>query len=244
MSRAANAIALHDGDDRQGLWRWLLSAAIILAIQAAMAIVLVGWYARSQHEETIAPAIEVSLAPVQASSPEMEHQDVAVGPRMQQAEEQPKEPPKPEDKPVEQVQPPPQQKAEVTLPTEQQKVDEPKPEYQPAAPETRAPPPTPNTGRFTAAASNAYLALVAGHLQRFKHYPAAAHGAIGKVVMHFVLNRDGKVVEGRVVKSSGNPILDQEALAILHRADPFPPFPAAKPGPSDAYTAPISFDRD
>jgi protein TonB len=164
---------------------------------------------------------------------------------MQQAEETPKEPPK-QEKPVEQVEqpPPPQQQAEVTLPQETPKqIEQPMPEPQPPAPETRAPPKTQHIGEFTQASANAYNALVFGHLQRFKRYPAAAKGASGTATVRFELNRAGDVIDSELSKSSGNAALDREALDLLRRASPFPPFPALKPGMRDTYLAPVSFAR-
>jgi periplasmic protein TonB len=49
------------------------------------------------------------------------------------------------------------------------------------------------------------------------------------------------VISSKVTKSSGNQILDREALEILHRASPFPAFPAAKPGTQDSFIAPVTF---
>ncbi len=237
------ALALHL-PERHGFARWIFSAAMIVATHAAIIASMLLWHARTPVAPTVAPAIAVSLAPVEGSSPEIQHQDIAAGPTMQQAADQPKEQPKAEDKAMEQVVPPPQQQADVTLPTEQKKVEKPKQEVTPPAPETRAPPPTPHIGRFTQAASNAYMARILGHLQRFRRYPAAAHGAVGTVMVRFVLNRTGEVIKTEVTKSSGNSVLDQEALTILRRASPFPPFPAAKPGADDFYIAPLKFDRD
>ena len=48
-------------------------------------------------------------------------------------------------------------------------------------------------------------------------------------------NRAGEVINSEVTKSSGNGALDREALDILHRANPFPAFPTAKPGADDFY---------
>jgi protein TonB len=239
-----NAFALHL-PERSGFWRWLLAAALIIAAHAAIIASMLLWYKQEPPAPRIVPAIAVSLAPAESSSPTTDNQEVAIGPEMQQAEAQPQEPPKVEDKPVEPLvqPPPPQQQADVTLPTEQKEVEKPKPEYTPPAPETRAPPPTPKIGRFTPAASNAYNALILGHLQRFKRYPAAARGAVGTVMVRFVLNRAGVVIKSEVTKSSGHSVLDEEALSILRRASPFPPFPAAKPGDEDYYIAPIRFDR-
>jgi periplasmic protein TonB len=240
-----NAFALHL-PERHGLSRWTLAGLTILIAHAAIVAVVAFWYARRPVEPNILPAIAVTLAPVEASSPQVQNQDIAVGPTMQQAEAAPIEPPKVEEKPLEQViQPPsPPQQAEVTLPqVEPKEVEKPKPQEQPPAPETRAPPKTEHVGQFTQAGSNAYNALVFGHLQRFKRYPSSARGAQGTVVVTFVLNRTGAVMKSAVTKSSGNDVLDREALEILRRASPFPPFPAAKPGSQDSYIAPVNFAR-
>jgi protein TonB len=240
-----NAFALHL-PQRRGLSRWTVAAVMILLAHAAIVAAVGLWYARRPAEPNILPAIAVTLAPVEASSPQIQDQDIAVGPTMQQAEAAPIEPPKVEEKPVEQVvQPPsPPQQAEVTLPqVEPKQVEKPKPEQRPPAPETRAPPKNEHVGQFTQAGSNAYNALVFGHLQRFKRYPSSARGAQGTVVVRFVLNRAGAVIESAVTKSSGNDVLDREALEILRRASPFPQFPEAKPGFQDSYVAPVNFAR-
>jgi protein TonB len=239
-----NAFALHL-PERPGLSRWALAGLTILIGHAAIMIMVGSWYARRPVEAKIVPAIAVTLAPVEASSPRIENLDIAVGPTMQQAEVAPKEPPKVEEKQVEDVHTPslPQQ-AEVTLPqVEPKEVERPKPQEQPPAPETRAPPKTEHVGQLTQAGSNAYNALVFGHLQRFKRYPSSARGAQGTVVVRFVLNRAGAVMESAVTKSSGNDVLDREALEILRRASPFPAFPGAKPGSQDSYIAPVNFAR-
>ena len=238
-----NAFTLHLPEGR-GLSRWTLAGVTILIAHAAIVAAIALWYARRPVAPTILPAIAVTLAPVESSSPEIQNQDIAVGPTMQQAEAAPKEPPKVEEKPVEEVvQPPsPPREAEITLPlAEPKQLEKPKPEDRPPAPETRAPEKTEHVGQFTQAGSDAYNALVFGHMQRFKRYPSAAHGASGTVVVRFVLNRAGAVIESAVTKSSGNDVLDREALEILRRASPFPPFPAAKPGLQDSYVAPVNF---
>jgi len=240
-----NAFALHL-PERRGLSRWTLAAITILMAHAAIVVAIAWWHARRPVEPNILPAIAVTLAPVESSSPEVQAQDIAVGPTMQQAEAAPPEPPKVEEKPVERVEQPPSppQQADVTLPQDEPKdVEKPKPVVQPPAPETRAPPKSDHIGQFSEAGSNAYNALVFGHLQKFKRYPSAARGASGVVMVQFVLNRAGDVIESAVTKSSGSDVLDREALAILRRASPFPGFPAAKPGAQDTYIAPVNFAR-
>ena len=240
-----NAFALHL-PERRGISRWTLAGVTIVLAHAAIVASVALWYARRPVEPNILPAIAVTLAPVESSSPEIQDRDIAVGPTMQQAEAAPPEPPKVEEKQEEPVvqPPPPQQQADVTLPKADKEVEEPKPVPEPPAPETRAPPKSDHVGVFSQAGSNAYNALVFGHLQKFKRYPSAAHGKLGKVVVSFVLNRAGDVIDNTVTKSSGNTVLDREAIEILRRASPFPPFPAAKPGPQDLYIATINFDQD
>lgn len=57
------------------------------------------------------------------------------------------------------------------------------------------------------------------------------------------LNRAGDVIEIEVSRSSGNAVLDREAIDLLRRASPFPAFPVAKQGTRDIYLAPVSFAR-
>jgi periplasmic protein TonB len=231
--------------ERPGVSRWMLAGAAIVALHAA-AIGAIGiWSARHTTEPTLLPAIAVTLAPMDAASPTIQDQDIAVGPTMQQAEAVPVEEHKVEEKPLEQVvqPPPPPQQAEVTLPQEEQKIEKPEPQPVTPAPETRALPKNAKIGEFTEAGSNAYNALVVGHLEKFKRYPAAARGVQGTVLLKFALNRSGEVISSEVSKSSGNSVLDHEALEILRRANPFPPFPVAKPGAQESYIWPANFFR-
>jgi periplasmic protein TonB len=239
-----NAFALYL-PERNSVPRWMLAGITILAAHAALISAIAFWYARQPVEPNILPAIAVTLAPQDAAAPTLQDQDVAVGPTMQEAPAVPMQERKVEEKPPEEVvqPPPPPQQAEVTLPEREQKLEKPEPMPVAPAPETRALPKNARIGEFTEAGSNAYNALVFGHLQRFKRYPMAANGAAGTVFVRFALNRAGEVISSEVSKSSGNSVLDHEALDILRRASPFPPFPAAKPGALDSYIAPVNFAR-
>ncbi|WP_170850204.1 MULTISPECIES: energy transducer TonB [unclassified Beijerinckia] len=225
--------------------RWIIAAVVIVMVHAAAVALLVTDFSRVPDKPITIAAIAVTLAPVEASSPSQQDQDVAIGPAMQQTDAVPQEQPKTQEKPVEQVaKAPPLEQADVALPREEPKaVEKPQETPQPPVPETLAPPKTDRIGQFTEASSNAYNALVFGHLQRFKRYPREARGASGTTVVKFVLTRAGEVAESEVTKSSGNAVLDREALEILKRASPFPAFPTVKPGERDIYIAPVSFGR-
>ncbi|MFQ5913309.1 MAG: energy transducer TonB [Nitrospinota bacterium] len=58
-------------------------------------------------------------------------------------------------------------------------------------------------------------------------YPdaAAAEKVRGKVVLRFVVTRDGQLATLELVQSSGFPLFDEEALMAIRRAAPFPKFP-------------------
>ena len=81
------------------------------------------------------------------------------------------------------------------------------------------------------------------HIERFKRYPLEAreHGEQGLVRVAFAIDRDGWVRSSRVVQSSGSSDLDQEALAMLTRAQPVPRPPDRIPTRELSFLVPIKF---
>ncbi|MFT6352418.1 energy transducer TonB [Neptuniibacter pectenicola] len=93
------------------------------------------------------------------------------------------------------------------------------------------------------AARQSYLSKVLVRIARVKRYPRSARkdGATGTVVVNFVIQKNGRVKSSRIVTSSGDSRLDEEATAMLLRASPFPSIPAELgEGPLD-LTLPIEF---
>lgn len=90
---------------------------------------------------------------------------------------------------------------------------------------------------------DSYLGRVLAQLNRFKQYPRAARQARieGVVMLHFVMDADGKVQSAEIAKSSGRPILDAEALALIQRAQPLPALPADFPTRTLDAVVPIAF---
>jgi protein TonB len=90
---------------------------------------------------------------------------------------------------------------------------------------------------------DSYLGRVLAQLNRFKQYPRLARQARieGVVMLHFVMDADGKVVSSEIAKSSGRPILDTEALALIQRAQPLPALPADFPTRTLDAVVPIEF---
>ncbi|MFO1107586.1 MAG: energy transducer TonB [Bradyrhizobium sp.] len=94
-----------------------------------------------------------------------------------------------------------------------------------------------------AAAVASYKQMVAAHLQRFKQYPPAAKaaGQQGTARVSFTLSRSGQVLSAGLGGSSGHSALDAETLAMVRRAQPFPPFPPDVKQSSISFGAPVAF---
>jgi protein TonB len=76
-------------------------------------------------------------------------------------------------------------------------------------------------------ARHPYFARLMAWLQRHKTYPAELKRAKkqGTVLLNFSIGRRGELLSARVAASSGEPMLDQAALAMLQRASPMPALP-------------------
>jgi periplasmic protein TonB len=75
--------------------------------------------------------------------------------------------------------------------------------------------------------SPGYLALLSAWLNSHKRYPDTARerGEEGRAVLHFDVDRSGRVLDFAVIKSSGYPDLDA-AIEEMMRGATLPPFPA------------------
>jgi len=56
-------------------------------------------------------------------------------------------------------------------------------------------------------------------------YRARRTGAQGRLLMRFVINKDGTLLEAKILRSSGSALLDSEAIRAIHNAAPYPPLP-------------------
>jgi protein TonB len=222
------------------LRRWAASAAVVLLLHATAALLLTRWHEPIAGDEGTA-AIVVDLAPFAAPANESK-QDIAPGPLQQEAERTPEpQVQKPEEKPEEKVELPPAPNAEVVLPQEPDKnPDTPQKEVTPPVPQTTAPP----LPRPSAAQVASWHRKIATQVERHKGYPAAARSRreTGIAQLAFTIDRQGMVLASRVVRSSGSAALDQETIATVRRAQPFPPPPPNMPGDRFDFSVPIRFD--
>jgi len=100
--------------------------------------------------------------------------------------------------------------------------------------------------RFAATARASYEQVLAAWLERHKYYPMSARRRRlqGESRLHISLHRDGSVASVRVDPPGRYPMLDQAALDMVERADPFPPVPDALPAGEFAFVVPVTFRID
>jgi protein TonB len=104
-------------------------------------------------------------------------------------------------------------------------------------------PSAPAQGASAAAALASWRDQVVAQLQRAKRYPGGAESRReqGVATLTFTLGRNGAVLSRNIARSSGHPELDQEVLAMVMRAQPFPAFPASMTQPRVSLSVPVRF---
>lgn len=225
----AIATDLHD------LRRWAFSAAVVVALHAALVATLTTWHEHVSGDEG-SEAILVDLAPL-AAPPADSRNDLAPGPEQQQSTVT--QPPRTDEKPQDKAERMPTvPDADVQLPLEN-RPEKPVEESPPVSQATSPPRPRPSAAQIAS-----WHRKIALQVERHKGYPAAARARheMGTAELAFTLDRNGKVVASRVVHSSGSAALDQETIETVRRAQPFPPPPANMPGETFDFTVPIRFN--
>jgi protein TonB len=256
-------------EDFADLRRWAICGAIIVLAHGAIAAGMVNWREEIEPAEPAA-AIVIEFAPVPvapaapqteiAPGPEQVMSDASANKPVESVEEKEKVEEKVASRPAEEPPPdikpapnpdvavePPQQ--EFTTPQRQEpRTPAPTTSAPQALPEqTAALPAAPTQGRISPNTSNAvptWKTQIVAVLERNKRYPAAAQSRReqGIAQVFFSLDRQGRVIDSRLVRSSGARALDEEALALLRRAQPFPPPPRELPGERVDLTVPIRFN--
>lgn len=151
--------------------------------------------------------------------------------------------------------PPPEPQQEEKKPEEEKKKSEPKeakskPKPKSVAQVASAPKPNeaarakvnaaPFSGTASAASVATWRGTVIAHLNRLKR---SAGGNRGTATVAFSIDRSGRVISARLIRSSGNPGLDKEAVALVRRASPVPPPPANIKNNPVLLTAPVAVSR-
>ena len=91
--------------------------------------------------------------------------------------------------------------------------------------------------------STDYASRLRAWLEAHKTYPKRARmrREEGVVHVHFAVDRQGRLLGGDVVRSSGYASLDAEAMAMLDRSNPFPGAPHTVRGERIEVSTPVEF---
>ncbi|MCX7587603.1 energy transducer TonB, partial [Phenylobacterium sp. 58.2.17] len=91
--------------------------------------------------------------------------------------------------------------------------------------------------------STDYASRLRAWLEAHKTYPKRARmrREEGIVHVHFAVDRQGWLLGGDVVRSSGYASLDAEAMAMLDRSNPFPGAPHSVRGERIEVSTPVEF---
>jgi periplasmic protein TonB len=183
--------------DRRDLIRWLACGAVVMFAHAGVAAALIDWREPIEEGEVGNDAIVVEFQPEQIPTEPV--------PEVQKVEEKPE--------------PPPEQPSEAMLPPQ------PKPDEQPVPKEET--PPAPVVVARAVATVATWRSQLMTILEHNKRYAAAARARDeqGLTQFAFSIDGDGHLLSHRIVKSSGSAALDAETLALLERAQPYPPPP-------------------
>nr|WP_298796395.1 energy transducer TonB [uncultured Acetobacter sp.] len=244
--------------------RWGVSLLVVLAMAGGVASAVLRLPAAEVPVSEPPPAaIAIDLAPEPVSTP-TPVTDVPPGPQqtLSAPDPAPEEPPKVAAPPSPALNPP----VPVPRPEKLRKVvkkskpvpvlKKPIPEKTPPADQTTAPPaaeapsalsqaaPAPGASSSHASQSPAtWQGTLLARLERYKRYPADAMSdhQEGVPMLHFSMDRRGHVLSARIQRGSGHTLLDQEALALVRRAEPLPVPPESVPGDPVVLTVPIEF---
>jgi len=200
-----------DDDGPHDLGRWTFAAAVVICAHAAA----IAAYLFYWHAPNVDVGDETPIISIELTAPQID-----------QVEQ-----PKVESKPV----PPKETSPDAVVP-----VQKPPPKVEQVSPAPRT------TVREVASAPRidpSWESLLLKHLQEFKNYPSAARkrNEQGVVLLAFSIDRNGHVTSRHIVQGTGYAALDDEAMALVQRAQPMPAFPPSMTEAELSVTVPIRF---
>lgn len=259
---AISASLKHTGPSQSA---WLLALGVALALHLGCAV-LCFWSSAAEDadDEVGAPAIELAF---ELAGPKSEDEDLPPGPHSDasaaapdsaqsaakiEKTDLPKEPPDAVDDPDRRIaleipqkqEPAPdqvkQQPSDASTAAVASEATAPTPlDTSRVAPTPRAP--TIGAGRKASLERGSWQRRLVAHLDRNKRFPSTAARGEAEAQVRFSIDRLGHVLSSEVVSSSGSPIFDQAALAMLARASPVPPPPALVADEGLTFTIPVIF---
>jgi protein TonB len=249
--------------------RWAGAGVLVLALHVGGAAAALWQWPDQEVDEDPEGAMLLELAPM-AVAPMEEPQNLAPGPPAEESVATPPVEEVKEVKPEEELpqleEAPLVKEPEVALekvkPVEEEEPEEEKKpqeqvQAQTVASQAAAPPPieAPVVGPKATAplqgasrkpnqAEISWQKALHLHISKHKRYPSEARDrrVQGVVTVSFSIDGKGHVTNVRLLKGSGSPLLDDEALEILQRADPLPAPPDQSLETARNLSLPIQFN--
>jgi protein TonB len=110
--------------------------------------------------------------------------------------------------------------------------------HQPAPTQSASPFVNPADERARATAEQNYLWQVLNKLRDYR-YRVDVPMEEGLTVVQIVIARDGRLLDAKVVRSSGVPAMDQGVLAGIRQGSPYAPLPPSLAGSSARFRLPL-----
>lgn len=253
----------------RGWRRWVAAGMLVLTLHVGGATAALWQWPEQEVDEEPEGAMMLELSPMPIAPPE-ERQDLAPGPLSEDSvpvpptEEVKEVTPEELLPPVEEAPlvPEPEVALEKVKPIEEKEEEEAKKPQEEVQAQTvaslaSAPPPieadekgpkpaAPHQGasRKPNKAVLSWQKALHLHLSKHKRYPGEARNRRiqGVVTVGFSIDREGRVTNTRVIKGSGSPLLDDEAIEMLSRASPLPMPPDDAATGSLNLSLPIQFN--
>jgi protein TonB len=243
--------------EEPSLRRWMIAGTTVVLIHTAIAFWFI--YLRETNAPVGEPpaAVMIELAPLPVAPPSDVPPEVTPGPQMKQAEPEevvepqrtiavPALPPSPKPAVVLMTAPKPKPKPpkKVAKKVETPERDPPSPRtsaptHSEAAPARTAAVPRQGSSGPSAASIASWRSQVYAHLVRYK--PGTSVDGSGTASLSFTINRSGSIVSSRLSGSTGSSTLDQKALEMVRRANPFPAPQSEVGGGSFTFSVPVHF---
>lgn len=112
----------------------------------------------------------------------------------------------------------------------------------PEAEKARAP--NAGIGKDTQRLSRDWGRQISAYFELHKRYPKVKKNKTATVKVSLVLNRLGNVVQVGILESSGDPVFDEAAIAMIRRSDPVPRPPAELTDDTFSYSLSVNFSDE
>jgi protein TonB len=249
--------------------RWVGAGMLVLALHVGGAAAALWQWPEQDVDDEPEGAMLLELAPMAVAPPE-ETEPLPIGPKSDESVATPPVEEVKEVKPEEELpqleEAPLVKEPEVALekikPVEEEKPEEEKkpqeqmqaqtvasvaaapPPIEAAAVGPKAAAPLQGNSRKPNQAELSWQKALHLHISKHKRYPSQARDrrVQGVVTVSFSLDGTGRVTNARIIKGSGSPLLDDEALEILKRADPLPAPPEQASEAARSLSLPIQFN--